>query len=246
MKNLSFEIEENRLIADEVYELVLKGDTGLIQAPGQFVNIEIKGFYLRRPISICSYTSDRLTLIYKVVGKGTRALSEYGKGMSLDMLIPLGNGFDVRSTTSGTVLVGGGVGVPPLIGLAKKMIAENKKPQAVIGFNSRKDAFGADKLRDLGMEPIIVTADGSLGRKGMVTDVLRDMDFDYICCCGPEPMLKALHGLEAQNEFDGQFSFEARMACGFGGCMGCSCGTITGYKRICKEGPVLYKNEIKW
>lgn len=246
MKRAKFRIISNKKIADDVYELVLHGDTGEITSPGQFVNIFIDGFYLRRPISICRYKAGELRLIYKILGKGTKELSRYEEGKDLDILLPLGNGFDVSLTTNDTVLCGGGVGVPPLIGLAETMIKKGKKPKVVLGFNTEKDVFAAEEFRNLGLETTVSTVDGSMGVKGLITEVLSDMDFDYICCCGPEPMLKALHGLNAKRDFSGQFSFEARMACGFGGCMGCSCETINGYKRICKEGPVLYKEEIKW
>lgn len=246
MKREKFQITANKKIAKDVYKLVLNGDTSEITAPGQFVNILIEGFYLRRPISICSYQERELTLIYKVVGKGTRKLSYMTENEELDLLISLGNGFNVDKTTSKTLLCGGGVGVPPLIGLAAKMMEKGKKPAVVLGFNSKDDVFGIEEFKNLDIEVNVVTVDGSMGAKGLITDVLFDINFDYLCCCGPEPMLKALHGLKTKEPFDGQFSFEARMACGFGACMGCSCETITGYKRICKEGPVLYKNEIKW
>lgn len=246
MKRAKFQILSNKKIAQDVFELVLSGDTDLITSPGQFVNILIEGFYLRRPISVSGYEKNKLYLIYKILGKGTKTLSLKNKGEELDLLLPLGNGFDVEKTTFHTVLCGGGVGVPPLIGLAKAMIKKGKKPQVVLGFNTREDVFGIEKFNDLGIAVKLSTVDGSMGVKGLVTDILPDMDFDYICCCGPEPMLKALHGFRTKQDFGGQFSFEARMACGFGACMGCSCETLYGYKRICKDGPVLYKEEIKW
>lgn len=244
MRRAKFQIKSNKIIARDVYELVLEGDTGELTSPGQFVNIEITGFYLRRPVSVCRYSKNELYLIYKILGKGTKALSLMREGEMLDLLIPLGNGFDVSKTTPNTVLCGGGVGVPPLIGLAEEMIAQGKKPRAVLGFQSKEDVFGVDEFRKMGLSVTVSTLDGSMGVKGLVTDVLQKESFDYLCCCGPEPMLKALYSLKTPMSFDGQFSFEARMACGFGGCMGCSCRTISGYKRICKEGPVLFKDEI--
>lgn len=246
MKREKFQIIANKRIAKDVYKLVLSGDTSEITAHGQFVNILIEGFYLRRPISICSYEDGELTLIYKVVGKGTKKLSYMTEKNELDLLLSLGNGFDISKSTEKTLLCGGGAGVPPLIGLAKAMLKSGRKPTAVLGFNTKEEVFGIEEFENLDIEVKLTTVDGSMGVKGFVTNILCSMDFDYLYCCGPEPMLKALHTLKTKEDFDGQFSFEARMACGFGACMGCSCETITGYKRICKEGPVLYKNEIKW
>lgn len=237
-----FKILKNEKIAKDTYILELEGNTDSIKNPGQFVNIAISSFYLRRPISICNFEKDKLILIYKVVGKGTKALSQKLPNHNLDILLPLGNGFDINKTTENTVLVGGGVGVPPLVGLAKEMIKNGKKPKVVLGFNSKEEIFAVDMFENLGITPIITTVDGSSSVKGFVTDGLKNVDYDYLCTCGPEPMLKALGALDV----DGQFSFEARMACGFGGCMGCSCETKYGYKRICKEGPILFKEEIIW
>ena len=223
-----FIILENKNIAKNVFELKLKGDTSLIKNPGQFVNIAIDKFYLRRPISICDYDDE--------------TLAKKGVNEKLNILYPLGNGFDIEKSTLSPVLIGGGVGVPPLIGLARALIKKFIYPQFVMGFNTQDEVFGLDLLKNLGIVPYIVTLDGSLGYKGLVTDVLDKISFDYIFTCGPEPMLKALYNVNV----DGQFSFEQRMACGFGGCMGCSCKTKYGYKRICKEGPVLFKEEILW
>ena len=237
-----FIISENESVAKNVFELKLKGDTSLIKKPGQFVNIAIDNFYLRRPISICDYDDETIVLIYKVVGNGTKELSKKKVNEKLNILYPLGNGFDIEKSTLSPVLIGGGVGVPPLIGLARALIKKFIYPQFVMGFNTQDEVFGVDLLKNLGIVPYIVTLDGSLGYKGLVTDVLDKISFDYIFTCGPEPMLKALYNVDV----NGQFSFEQRMACGFGGCMGCSCKTKYGYKRICKEGPVLFKEEILW
>ncbi len=242
MKCEKFKILENKKIAKDVFLLTLRGNTDEIKNPGQFVNISISSFYLRRPISICDFEKDTLKLIYKVVGEGTLALSQKKPEHYLDILLPLGNGFDIDKTTKNTVLIGGGVGVPPLINLAKNMIKIGKTPKVVIGFNTKDEIFAVDMFENLGMHPIVSTVDGSYGVHGFVTDALKSIDYDYLCTCGPEPMLKALSNLDV----DGQFSFEARMACGFGGCMGCSHETKSGYKRICKEGPILFKEEIKW
>ncbi|MBJ8325819.1 dihydroorotate dehydrogenase electron transfer subunit [Streptococcus sp. CSL7591-lung] len=271
MQRERFTIMKHNRIAKDVFQLELSGDVSQISAPGQFVNLQIPGFYLRRPISISDWTIDdeakksRLFLIYKVVGEGTNKLSQLAIGEELELLLPLGTGFDVSKTTSNTVLCGGGVGVPPLVALARQMIAAGKKPQVLLGFNSKEDVFGLTLFQELGIEPLVTTVDGSQGIKGFVTDVLNNLTFDYICCCGPEGMLKAIHdfslvtpkgasedmstrsqSLQTQNTIDGQFSLEARMACGFGACMGCSKKTKTGYKRICREGPVFEKSELVW
>ena len=243
MSNIAnFIISKNKNIAKDVFLIELIGNTDSIKNAGQFVNIAIENTYLRRPISICDYEKDKLVLIYKVVGKGTNILSKKNIGEKLNILYPLGNGFDISKTTKNTVLIGGGVGVPPLIGLAKKMIKIEKKPKVIIGFNKKEEIFSVDMFKNLGITPIITTVDGSVGTKGFVTDAMKDIDFDYIFTCGPEIMLKEI----GKTYIDGQFSFEARMGCGFGACMGCSCETKYGYKRICKEGPVLCKEEIIW
>lgn len=242
MKLRDFRIESHRKIARDVYLLDLTGDTSEILVPGQFVNIHIEGYYLPRPISICDYAEQSLRLIYKVVGKGTQRLSEYAAGDTLQILLPLGNGFNTSACGRKNLLIGGGVGVPPLVNLAKKLLQEGKQVEVLLGFNSKADVFAEDLFALLGLSCHISTLDGSYGHQGLVTDVLPRLDYDYIYTCGPEPMLHALGKLDV----DGQFSFEARMACGFGACMGCSCKTKYGYKRICKEGPVLHKEEILW
>ena len=240
-----YEIRSNEPLTDAVWRMVLAGDTQWITAPGQFVNIALEGRYLRRPISVCDYDARTLTLVYKVVGGGTEQMSRMQPGQRLDLLTGLGNGFMLRDEVRRPLLVGGGVGVPPLYNLAKKLLAEGKPVQVVLGFNTAAEVFYAEEFRALGCEVILATADGSAGIRGFVTtaiDAARP-DFDYFYACGPLPMLRAL--AEAVEQ-DGQLSFEERMGCGFGACMGCSCKTKYGNKRICKEGPVLEKGEIVW
>lgn len=242
MKRQMLRVDNVKKIQNEIFIMTLGGDCREISAPGQFVNIKLDGFYLRRPISIYSYDTDYVTIIFKVVGEGTKALSQAKRGDVLDVLLPLGNGFDVNKSGEKPLLVGGGIGVPPLYGLAESFVDHGIIPQVVIGFNSEHDVILAREFSVLGITPIVATADGSVGLKGFVTDGMKGLDFDYVYTCGPEPMLKAVYDVSP----DGQFSFEARMACGFGACMGCTCETKYGYKRICKDGPVLYKEEIKW
>ena len=242
MKNLIFTITKNEKLTDNVFLMTLKGDTEGIRC-GQFVNIKIEGLYLRRPISVCDCEGDRLTIIYKVVGKGTEKMSEMQVGDELDILTGLGNGYNTARSGERPLLLGGGVGVPPLYMLCKKLIAEGKKPTVILGFNKSDEVFYEDEFRALGAEVIVATADGSYGVKGFVTDAMKDMEYTYFFTCGPEPMLKAVYNATTTS---GQLSFEERMGCGFGACMGCSCKTITGYKRICKEGPIMRKEEIIW
>lgn len=242
MKQGFFEITENIPLTENVYKMVLQGDVSAITAPGQFVNIQLDGLYLRRPISVCDVSGDCLTIIYKVVGKGTAKLSQMQRG-SLDLLTGLGNGYDLSCAGDRPVLLGGGVGVPPMYLLAKRFLAEGKQVQVILGFNTQKEVFYEKEFRELGAQVTVTTVDGSYGTQGFVTDVLKDMDYTYFYTCGPEPMLKAVY---RASQTSGQMSFEKRMGCGFGACMGCSCKTITGYKRICKEGPVMRKEEILW
>ena len=241
MKQLIFDIKENIALTESVYKMTLLGDTSGIKC-GQFVNILLDGLYLRRPISVCDCIDGELTIIYKVVGKGTEQMSKMTEG-SLDILTELGNGYDISKAGDKPLLLGGGVGVPPLYMLCKKLIAEGKKVSVVLGFNTKEEIFYEDEFKKLGASVYVTTADGSYGIKGFVTDAMCDIDYTYIYTCGPEPMLKAVY--KASNT-SGQFSFEERMGCGFGACMGCSCKTVTGYKRICKDGPVLEKEEILW
>lgn len=243
MKQAYFKVISNKRIAKNVYEMILEGDASAIIAPGQFVNIKIEGEFLRRPISICDYAENSLTLIYKVVGKGTSIMSAMQEGTWLDILVGLGNGFNTDFGGENPVLIGGGVGVPPMYRLAKDLISEGKKVSVILGFNKEEEIFYADEFEKIGAKVYVTTVDGSVGTKGFVTDVLKELDYSYFYTCGPEPMLKAVYNTSATS---GQFSFEERMGCGFGVCMGCSCKTKYGNKRICADGPVLEKEEIIW
>lgn len=242
MKQGIFEIVENLPLTENVYKMTLRGDTSAITAPGQFVNIKLDGLYLRRPISVCDLQGDLLTIIYKVVGKGTEQLSEMKAG-TLDLLTGLGNGYDLAKSGASPVLLGGGVGVPPMYLLCKKLLAQGKSVQVILGFNTKNEVFFEQEFKNLGANVTVTTVDGTYGQKGFVTDALAGCDYSYFYTCGPEPMLKAVY---RASRTSGQLSFEKRMGCGFGACMGCSCKTVTGYKRICKEGPVLQKEEILW
>ena len=243
MKQSIFTILSNKALTDSVYKMVLSGDTSAITAPGQFVNILLEGKFLRRPISVCDYDDATLTLVYKVVGKGTAQMAGMTVGMKLDILTGLGNGYDLSLSGNHPVLLGGGVGVPPMYNLAKKLIAEGKKVSVILGFNTKSEIFYEEEFKKLGCDVTVTTVDGSYGVKGFVTTALEAMDYSYFYTCGPEPMLKAVYRASVTS---GQMSFEERMGCGFGACMGCSCKTLTGYKRICKEGPVMKKEEILW
>ena len=243
MKQSIFRITQNAALTESVYRMVLAGDTSHITRPGQFVNIRLDGYFLRRPISVCDCDKDSLTIIYKVVGKGTEVMSKMLPGDELDVLSGLGNGYDVSAAGDNPFLIGGGVGVPPLYLLAKELIKNGVRPTVILGFNTADEIFYEENFKALGLEVYVSTADGSYGSRGFVTDVLKNHSPSYIYTCGPEPMLRAIY---TQSTCGGQYSFEARMGCGFGACMGCSCHTIAGPKRICKEGPVLTKEEILW
>ena len=243
MKQGFFEIIENKALTASVYQMRLSGDTSAITASGQFVNIKLEGKFLRRPISVCDCANGVLTLVYKVVGKGTEDMSRMKAGDRLDILTGLGNGYDLSPAGDRPLLLGGGVGVPPMYMLAKQLRAMGKSVSVILGFNTRDEIFYEDQFRALGCDVTVATADGSYGVKGFVTDAMAGKSYSYFYTCGPEPMLKAIFSASTT---EGQFSFEERMGCGFGACMGCSCKTITGYKRICKEGPVLRKEEILW
>ena len=242
MKDSIFTIISNRKIADNTYETVLSGDISDITAPGQFVNIKLDGFYLRRPISVCDAEDGKLTIIYKAVGEGTAYMANLSEGDALTVLTGLGNGYDLTLAGDNPMLIGGGAGVPPMYMLAKKLIAEGKTVTVIMGFGRDSEVFYKEEFEKLGARVIIATADGSCGVKGFVTDALPE-EYSYFYTCGPEPMLKALYNA---TKTSGQFSFEERMGCGFGACMGCTCKTKYGNKRICRDGPVLVKEEIIW
>lgn len=236
-----FEILSNEKIALDTYEMQLGGDTSALTMPGQFVNIAIDGLYLRRPISVCHYEPGRLTIIYKVVGKGTEIMSQMTKGQKLDLLCGLGNGFDVtRAEGRRAAVIGGGVGVPPMYDVAARLVKMGVDVTAILGFATKEAAFYIERFEELGAKVLVTTDDGTLGIKGFVTDALRQTDCDYYFACGPKPMLAGLH----RTGIEGQLSFEERMGCGFGACMGCTCHTLVGYKRICQDGPVFLSSEV--
>lgn len=241
-KQNKYKILSNEPLTKDVYKMVLEGDTEYITTPGQFINIALDGKYLRRPISVCDYDGDCITIIYKVVGEGTEQMSALKIGTVLDVLTGLGNGYDISKSTK-PLLIGGGVGVPPMYNLAKTLIANGQVPTVILGFNTADEVFYEQEFKALGCDVFVTTADGSYGIKGFVTDALAGIDFDYFYTCGPLPMFKAIYNAVDK---DGQFSFEERMGCGFGACMGCGCKTKYGNKRICKDGPVLEKEEIIW
>ena len=243
MKQGFYTVIENTPLADGVYRMRLEGDTSAVTRPGQFVNLRLEGKYLRRPISVCDWDDETVTIIYKVLGSGTEQMTRFLPGKTLDVLTGLGNGFDTARAGDRPLLLGGGVGTPPLYALAKELLASGKSVNAVLGFNSRADVFYESELRALGADVVVATVDGSYGVPGFVTDALGGLQYSYYYACGPEPMLRAVW---KATPTDGELSFEERMGCGFGACMGCSCKTLTGYKRICRDGPVLRKGEIAW
>lgn len=243
LKQGIYEIKSNKMIAKNTYEMKLLGDTSAFCAPGQFLNIKLDGFFLRRPISVCDYDENSITIIYKTVGKGTQKMSGMKEGERLDILTGLGNGFDTSKSGTAPVVIGGGAGIPPMYKLAKTLISQGKKVSAILGFNSSDEVFYAEEFKKIGAEVYVTTADGSVGIKGFVTDALKSLDYTFFYTCGPEPMLKAVYNT---SKTSGELSFEERMGCGFGACMGCSCKTKYASKRICKDGPILEKEEIIW
>ncbi len=243
MNNSLYSIVGNERIAKDVYKMILRGDTSSVKAPGQFINISLEGFFLRRPISICDYDDSTITVIYKVVGQGTDQLTRCLPGMSLDVISGLGNGYDTSKSGDKPLLIGGGVGVPPLYNLCKTLISQGKNPSVILGFNTADEVFYEEEFKALGADVFVTTVDGSHGIKGFVTDAFGKVDYTYFYTCGPMPMFRAVN---AAAKTSGQFSFEERMGCGFGACMGCTHKTKNGYKRICKDGPVLEKEEIIW
>ena len=238
-----YKVIKNEKLTDSVYRMVLGGDTSALTAPGQFVNLTVEGCYLRRPISVFDWDEYTVTIIYKVVGEGTEKMSKWTEGYICDVLVGLGNGFDVTVSGEEPLLIGGGVGIPPMYGLCKRLIAEDKKPTVILGFNKADEIFCKEDFEALGAQTIVTTVDGSVGVKGFVTDAMKELDYTYFYTCGPMPMFKAI---EKTAVGSGEYSFEERMGCGFGACMGCSCKTKYGNKRICKDGPVLKREEIIW
>lgn len=243
MQEVVLHIESNVALTDSVYKMVLVGDVSAITAAGQFVDVKLDGFYLRRPISVCDYDEGSLTLIYKVVGEGTEVMAGMRAGEALNILVGLGNGYDTSLSGDAPLLVGGGVGVPPLYNLCKKLKDEGKRVSVVLGFNTASEIFYEKEFAAIADKVVVTTVDGSYGAQGFVTNALADVDYSYVYSCGPFPMLKAL---SAATECSGQYSLEERMGCGFGACMGCSCKTMLGNKRVCKDGPVFVKEEIIW
>ena len=243
MKDTYFTLVKTALIAKNTYEWVLEGDTSDITAPGQFVNIKLDGFYLRRPISVADVEGNKLTIVYKVVGEGTEKMSKMAVGESMLVLTGLGNGYDLTPSGSAPLLIGGGAGVPPMYLLARKLAALGKSVSVILGFGSADEVFYKERFEALGAKVLVTTVDGSEGIKGFVTDAFGEVSYTYFYTCGPEPMLRAVYD---KSESSGQFSFEERMGCGFGACMGCTCKTKYGNKRICRDGPVLVKEEIIW
>ena len=243
MKDTYFTLIKNEMIASNTYLSVLEGDVSDISASGQFVNIKLDGFYLRRPISVCNVEGNQLTIIYKAVGAGTEKMAKTPVGEKWLVLTGLGNGYNLAKSGDKPLLIGGGAGVPPMYYLARKLVAEGKKPTVILGFGKADEVFYKDEFEALGLKVLVTTVDGSYGIKGFVTDAMAGLDYTYFYTCGPEPMLKAIYN---KTETSGQFSFEERMGCGFGACMGCTCKTKYGNKRICRDGPVLEKEEIIW
>ena len=244
MKQGVYIIVENRPLTADVYKLVLAGDTSACSVPGQFINIRLPERFLRRPISVCDWDDRTVTVLYKLLGGGTEYLSTLPEGTALDVLTGLGNGYDTSVSGARPLLVGGGVGIPPLYRLAKELIAEGKRPVVILGFNRKEDMFYKEEFSSLGAEIVVTTADGSTGIAGFVTDVVAAAEaYTYVYACGPTAMLRALDGVITTSA---QYSFEERMGCGFGACVGCTTKTKTGYKRVCRDGPVLRREEILW
>ncbi|MFI3281817.1 MAG: dihydroorotate dehydrogenase electron transfer subunit [Rikenellaceae bacterium] len=243
-KRGTYIVELNEALTESVYRMRLSGDTQYITAPGQFINLALEGNYLRRPISVCDFDDSTITIVYKVVGRGTEQMSRISVGAELDILTGLGNGFNPNAQCTEPLLVGGGVGVPPLYNLCRQLLAMAKNPTVVLGFNTAAEVFMAEEFKALGVDVVVTTVDGSYGTKGFVTSALEKLSYDYVYTCGPLPMLRALY--DATPGVAGEYSFEERMGCGFGACVGCTCKTKYGNKRICKDGPVLDREEIIW
>lgn len=238
-----YTVMSNIALTHSVYKMVLQGDTSALTAPGQFVNLTVDGCFLRRPISVYDWDETTITIIYKVVGEGTEKMAKWQKGYKCDILVGLGNGFNMSRSGDTPLLIGGGVGIPPLYGLCKRLISDGKKPTVILGFNEQREIFAKEAFEEIGAKTIVATVDGSVGVKGFVTDTMKELSYSYFYTCGPMPMFKAI---EKTAIGSGEYSFEERMGCGFGACMGCSCKTKYGNKRICKDGPVLQREEIIW
>ena len=243
MKQGIYSVLENTQLCRDVFRMRLGGDVSAVPRPGQFVNIRLDGRFLRRPISVYDWDGSSFTIIYKILGGGTEQMSRFAPGTELDILTGLGNGFDTEDAGEEPLLLGGGVGTPPMYALAKELLSRGRSVTAVLGFNGAEDVFCEREFADLGVRTIVATTDGSYGVRGFVTDAMADLTYSYFYACGPEPMLRAVF---RATKTSGQLSFEERMGCGFGACMGCTCRTIAGYKRICRDGPVLRKEEISW
>ncbi len=223
----------------------LSGPTTAFTAPGQFANVRLAGFYLRRPFSVFRWNENGFEIIYKILGEGTAQMAQFAPGTELDVLVGLGNGFSPeKAAGKRTVLIGGGVGVPPLYALAAHLAAGGEAPVVALGFAGSEDIFLKEEFEALGCTVVIATEDGGTGVQGYVTEALAPLDYNYYFACGPQAMLRAVYLLGADKGAEGQLSFEERMGCGFGACMGCSCKVITGSKRICMEGPVLESGEV--
>ena len=243
MKQGIFTITKNIPLTQTVFEMTLSGDTSAFTRPGQFAEVSVPGYYLRRPISVCHYEKGSLTLIYKTVGEGTFCLSQMKPGQTLDLLVGLGNGFDTAKSGQTPLLVGGGVGVPPLFGLCRSLLSEGKQVTVVLGFGNKEEIFYEKEFLSLGARVLVTTVDGSQGIKGFATKALEGLDYSYLYTCGPMAMMRALNGAVTTG---GQFSLEERMGCGFGACMGCTIHTAKGSRRVCKDGPVFEREDILW
>lgn len=242
------EIKSNKELISGIFEMVLKGEMAKeVKEPGTFLAIKVcQGFspYLRRPISICKVSNDELTIIFRVQGSGTKILSEKKAGDTVDVLGPLGHGFNVDlAKGKNALLIGGGIGTPPLYELSRRLQNNAKSVTHILGFADSSQIFYKNEFEALG-KTIITTENGSYGKKGYVTDAIKTVgDFDIVYSCGPTPMLKAL--VNALPEKELYISIEERMACAIGACYGCVChGPDNTYKRVCKDGPVFKAGEV--
>ncbi len=242
MKQGLFRIAENRPLTEKVSRLCLEGDCSHVGEPGQFVDLRLEGLFLRRPLSVCDVEGDRLTLLYEESGKGTALLRTLPEGTVLDVLTGLGRGFDRSLAGSSPLLIAGGTGASPLYGLAKRLCAEGRDVTVILGFATAAERFYEEEFRALGVTLCVCTEDGSYGRAGFVTEAM-DRPASYFYTCGPKAMMQSVC---ARAETDGQLSLAVRMGCGFGACMGCRVETISGGRRVCKDGPVFGKGEILW